>query len=87
MENLEFEDETIQLTKGDRIFLYTDGVPEAKRNDGARFGMDNMMDILNRDKTLSPEELLDMMKKEIDVFAGDIEPFDDITMMSVVYNG
>ena len=87
MENLEFEDETIQLTKGDRIFLYTDGVPEAKRNDGARFGMDNMMDILNRDKTLSPEELLDMMKKEIDVFAGDIEPFDDITMMSLVYNG
>ena len=87
MEDFEYTDQTMQLARGDRIFLYTDGVPEAKREDGSRFGTETMLTILNRNKTATSEELLTNMKQEIDTFAGDIEPFDDITMMSVVYNG
>ena len=87
VEDLEYTDDTIQLEKGDRLFLYTDGVPEAKSEEGERFGLERMMDVLNRDKSLSPEQLLTMMKHEIDTFTGDIAPFDDITMMSVRYDG
>lgn len=85
MEDLDYEDEEIQLSEGDCLFLYTDGVPEAKGGDNTRFGMDRMLVVLNRDKDMSPEEMLISMKNEIDSFAANAEPFDDITMMSIRY--
>ncbi len=87
VEDLEYDDQTVVLQKGDRLFLYTDGIPEAKAPDGSRFGIDRMLEILNRDRALSPEELLRNMKDETDKFAGSNDPFDDITMMSGVWNG
>ena len=87
MEDIEFEDETIQLSPGDELFLYTDGVPEAKGTDGTRFGTGKMLDILNRRNGLPPEELLSDMKKNIDEFAGDLDPFDDITMLGLIWHG
>lgn len=86
-EDLEYVDETITLRKGDRLFLYTDGVPEAKSADGSRFGENRMLEILNREKSCTPEELLKTMKREIDGFTGESDPFDDVTMMSVVWHG
>ncbi len=87
MEDLEYEDEEIQLLPGDRLFLYTDGVPEAKAPDGSRFGTDKMIEILNSKKDCTPEELLTEMKKKVDEFTGDSDPFDDVTMMSVIWHG
>ena len=83
MEDMEYFDERLTLLKGDSIFLYTDGVPEAKNADGLRFGLDRMLRVLNLNADLSSEDLLKAMKKDIDEFAGDIDPFDDVTMMNV----
>jgi sigma-B regulation protein RsbU (phosphoserine phosphatase) len=85
--NIDYVNETIQLQKGDRLFLYTDGVPEAKAPDGSRFGTDRMLEVLNSCKDLSPEELLKAVKRDTDVFSGENEPFDDITMMCIEWNG
>ena len=85
MEDIEYIDEKIQLRKGDRIFLYTDGVPEAKAPDGSRFGNDRMLAVLSSNKNESSEILLKNMKREIDSFTGTNDPFDDVTMMSVTW--
>ena len=87
VENIEYFDETVTLRSGDRLFLYTDGVPEAKNSAAERFGTERMLEILNRNKTASPEELLEKVKGEVDSFTGDNDPFDDVTMMSVVWKG
>ena len=87
MENLEYEDERMKLEPGDCIFLYTDGVPEAKRSTGERFGIDRMLDVLNRNRSASPKNLLYYVTSEIEEFADDIDPFDDITMMNIVWKG
>jgi len=87
MEDLEYEDETMTLRPGDRIFLYTDGVPEAKRDTGERFGVDRMLESLNCNKAASPKNLLYYIADEIKNFAGNTDPFDDITMMSIVWKG
>ncbi len=87
LENIEYSDETIALGKGDRLFLYTDGVPEAKAPDGSRFGADRMLEILNRGRELAPEELLGSVNQEVFDFTGDNDLFDDVTMMSVIWNG
>ncbi len=83
-EDIQYVDETIELKPGDGIFLYTDGVPDAKRSDGTRFGLDNMLTVLQEEKDSSPEELVVRMKKEIDTFTDNADPFDDITMMNII---
>ena len=87
MEDLDFDEETFFLKAGDALFLYTDGVPEAKAPDGARFGTDKMLNILNSDTSVDLIGTLSEMKKEIDAFNGDKDPFDDVTMMGLKYYG
>ena len=87
VEDIEYFDEVCKLRKGDRLFLYTDGVPEAKNPGGERFGTKKLLDILNGNKGLAPEELLNKIKQEVDSFTGENDPFDDVTMMSVVWKG
>lgn len=87
MEDMEFDDETITLGAGDSIFLYTDGVPEAKSSQGERFGMDALIASLNEGMDMSAEDRLNLIRQKIDTFVGMIDPFDDITMLCLDYSG
>lgn len=86
-EDMEYTAETLKLGKGDNLLLYTDGVPEAKAPDGTRFGMTRLVKILERDIEMSPEELVTDLKNEVEAFQPDNDPFDDVTLMSLVWNG
>ena len=83
--DIQYTDETILLQKGDRLFLYTDGVPDAKSPEGVRFGLRRMLDLLNENKEASPEKFLLNMKQGVDEFAGSGDMFDDVTMMSLIW--
>ncbi|MBQ9384593.1 MAG: SpoIIE family protein phosphatase [Ruminiclostridium sp.] len=86
-EDMEFSVETLQLKNGDNLFLYTDGVPEAKSADGSRFGMDRLVKVLERTEGKSPEQIVTTLKNEVDAFQPENDPFDDVTIMSVVWKG
>ena len=75
------------LNPGDRIFLYTDGVTEAKRSDGERFGNARLVSALNEDKAIGDESLILRVKAAVEHFAGEEPQFDDITMVSFTYLG
>lgn len=51
------------------------------------FGIDRMIDALNMHAGLNPREILSGMKNAVDVFVGDAEPFDDLTMLCLEYFG
>ncbi len=87
MEDTEYVNERIQLQSGDNLFLYTDGVPEAKAPDGSRFGMDRLVKLLERDREDSPEKLVSDVKHDVDSFQPSGDPFDDVTLLSVVWKG
>ncbi len=87
VEDLEFDDHTIILEPDDALFLYTDGVPEAKSADGERFGIERMLDTLNEYSSIGLEKTLTDMKARIDKFNGNKDPFDDVTMMGLKYFG
>jgi len=70
---------------GDKLFVYTDGVPEAVDKENRQFGTDRMLETLNRNREAGAKELLEQMKEEIDAFAGEIPQFDDTTMLSFYY--
>lgn len=87
MEDMQYDELTLTLNPGDSLFLYTDGVPEAKSSDGKRFGLDAMVEALDEGSELSAAETVMLVKHKIDAFAGKGDPFDDITMMCLNYFG
>ncbi len=87
MENLKYKEYEIELNPGDRLFLYTDGVPEATNAQNELFGNDRMVESLNKAKELPFNEVLGVVHKDINEFVGEAPQFDDITMLSFEYKG
>ena len=85
--NSKYTDYEIMLAPGDRVFVYSDGVPEAKNSSNEMFQLPRLIDSLNRNKSRSIEEIIQAVKSDIDEFVGDAYQFDDITMLSVEYRG
>ena len=81
LSDMKYTDYEIQLEKGDKIFLYTDGVPEATNSDNQMFTLEGMMDALTRHKESTPQEILAGVRKNVDTFVGDAPQFDDLTML------
>lgn len=85
MENMKYQSGCIQLSPGDQIFQYTDGVTEATNAAHELYGMERLADVLSKNSAKKPAELLPAVKADIDAFVGEAPQFDDITMLSVAY--
>lgn len=85
MEGIAYRSGSVQLSPGDKLFQYTDGVTEATRADQELYGMERLQEVLNRNRPASPHELLPAVKADIDAFVGEAEQFDDITMLCVEF--
>ena len=88
MEDWQYVSDEVQLTKGDVIFLYTDGVTEAENNERNMYSMDKLMAFLNSEsagKANSMQELLGCVWANLGKFVGDAEQSDDITMLAITY--
>jgi len=87
MEDARFKQYEIQLSPGDRLFVYTDGVPEAINESEEQYGLERLAEQLNRDHSISQEQLLHNVRDDISRFAGSAEQFDDITMLGFNFFG
>lgn len=87
MEGSRYQEYTLALHPGDRLYLYTDGVAEATDARSELYGTGRMLAALNRNKDASCETLLRRMQQDIDRFVGDAPQFDDITMLSLMLRG
>ena len=87
MEGARYKNYEIMFGKGDKIFVYTDGVPEATNANTELFGTDRMIDALNSAPNAAPKEILKNVRASVDAFVGAAEQFDDLTMVCVEYLG
>lgn len=83
MEGTRYLDYTLELEKGDVLFLYTDGLPEATDKQGAMLGMERMLEILNSAPEGDMQSLLQHTRAGVDAFVGDAPQFDDLTMLAL----
>lgn len=86
MDGIRYRKNELSLSKGDRIFLYTDGVTEATNVDKELYGEERLLNYLNNNKDTSSKEILNKIKENIDEFAGSEPQADDITMLIFDYN-
>ena len=79
--DIEYTNYDIHLGSGDKIFVYTDGVPEATDMFNKLYTTGRMLEALNKCRDGSPQEILEGMNKSVKEFVGDRPQFDDLTML------
>ena len=86
-EDVPFKQQKMQLSKGDMIYLYTDGVTEAMNEQGEQYLPEHLEEELNReDSSEDLTTLLENMQVSIKQHAGKAEQSDDITMLAFRLN-
>jgi len=88
MEGVRYRQNELQLEEGDLIYLYTDGVTEALNVSQELFGDERLERVLSMEdvKEMKPEMLLHKVAEELNLFAGEAEQADDITMLALYRN-
>ncbi|MFC1703968.1 CHASE2 domain-containing protein [Candidatus Omnitrophota bacterium] len=81
MQGVEFSEEVIQLHASDRLFLYTDGVVEAKNIKRTDFEEERFIDCIVKTKQNSAAEAIDSIEYQIKKFVGKAPQHDDVTIV------
>ncbi|MBR4721044.1 MAG: SpoIIE family protein phosphatase [Clostridia bacterium] len=95
MDGMVYKEQTVQLQKGDILYLYTDGVTEAMDAEEKLYGEDRLKKLLSfgekypvpADKNGVAGAVCKLVKDEVDAFVRGAEQSDDITMLCVKYLG
>ena len=75
----------MQLEPDSTLFLYTDGLTEAKDSGRKQFGMNRVEEVLRGDCPIQPRELIETITRRVHQFVGDAEQSDDLTMLAIHY--
>ena len=78
----EFAATRVQLETGDTLFLYTDGLSEA-RNESDEYGVDRVMTLVGRQATRQPAELIAACLDDVRAFTNGVPSFDDMTVLAL----
>lgn len=87
MEGVIYTNYDLYVKPGWKLFMYTDGLPEAQNSDKEFFGIERAVELLNEHKDESPEIIIEKMKEAVERFEGDEPAFDDLTMLCLEFNG
>ena len=85
--DFEFIQDETDLMPGDRLFLYTDGLDEARDINNGFFGKERVKTLLDEQQSADLSETISRIKEAVDQFASGKEQFDDLTMLFVEYTG
>ena len=78
-----YAEETIQMTSGDCLLLYSDGISEAFNEDRIQYGMDRLVNCFARNTHQSAKAVAMSVFDDVESHASDLEQSDDITVLCV----
>ena len=87
LDDFNFESKKIQLKKGDKFLLYTDGVVEAFNLEETAYGEEKFENFLNQSLHHPVETIIKKSFTELNEFAGGAPQSDDITLLGITYKG
>lgn len=79
----EYSAKRIRLAAGDTLFLYTDGLSEARSNSDAEYGVERLSALLKNRSALGPQALVDACREDLEAFLAGAPKKDDLTIMVV----
>ena len=87
LEGVKYKDYTLQMKRGMKLFVYTDGIPEATNEAGEFYGTERLLETLNEHQGEDPTELIHHIHEDLHGFVGNAAQFDDVTMLCVEFLG
>ena len=86
-EDLAYDEREIQLIRGDMLFLYTDGIPEAFDAVDEAFGETRLSNCLAYSAYLPPSGVVRAVTRSVQTFVAGAQQSDDITCLALRFNG
>jgi serine phosphatase RsbU (regulator of sigma subunit) len=80
-ENLNLSEETVSLSAGDRIILFTDGLTDVADADGRFSGRARLETLLLAREELPADQICNAIFSDLASFQGQAEQFDDMTLL------
>jgi serine phosphatase RsbU (regulator of sigma subunit) len=71
----------VNLSQGDGVVLYTDGITEAENMQGLQYGMDRLCDVVSQQWHLSAEAIRHAVIADLQTYIGEQTVYDDITLL------
>ena len=84
-EDVKYGLEETQLKPDSTLFLYTDGLTEAKDAGRKQFGLKRVEEVLRADCPIQPRQLIETITRQVHQFVGDAQQSDDLTMLAIHY--
>lgn len=83
MEDFQFEEDSVNLKKGDTIIIYSDGINEAFNIDDEEYGEENLLSIIKDSLTLDAEKIIENVFESVRSHVQDAPQSDDITIVVI----
>ena len=83
LEEATWHELTVDLSPGDRLYLYTDGVIEATNEEHGEFDIDRLVSELGPHRELPLQDSVDAIRNRVESWCGTDEPRDDITILAL----
>jgi phosphoserine phosphatase RsbU/P len=74
-----------QMSPGDTLVLYTDGISEAANHRDEEYGIDAVMKLVRENRQRGPNKLVQAVKQNLAAFRGGAERADDETLLAIQY--
>jgi sigma-B regulation protein RsbU (phosphoserine phosphatase) len=87
VEDFPYFSQKFKLEKGDVFFSYTDGLEDAVNTDGTRITIEPTKELLKTLKGMSPGKVNETVLQNVNDYIGSASQFDDITLLTLRYNG
>ena len=80
-DDIEYSDHTVKLQPGDRMYLYSDGVPEAMNADSDQFETRQMLEVLELGKSQSLDDSVSLLLRSVERWCAKHGPKDDVSIL------
>ncbi|MBE6128390.1 MAG: HAMP domain-containing protein [Erysipelotrichaceae bacterium] len=87
VEDAVISEHPFRMNTGDRLLVYTDGVPEAMNPELEQYGTARLLDVMNANAECSSREMLRKITLDVEAFMDDSPQADDITMLIFDFYG
>lgn len=84
---VEYPTQRLQLTPGDTLIFYTDGLPEASSMDGEIYSLSQVLLTLSSESASSSEQMLQRLVNGVKRHIGEGHLLDDLTAMIIRWHG
>lgn len=81
-----YDEETVEMKAGDRLFIYTDGITERENAETELFGMNRLKACIGQKLGKSGSESLEYIGEVLNTFSDGLEQEDDISILCVEYS-